>query len=193
MLYYGMWIAETKYREAILTIKETRSFTLLAEKHRTEIDEILAKYPPERRRSAVMPLLHLAQCEDGEITPEVIDEIAGLLDMSSTQVSSLIGFYTLYHEKPGGKYRVQICTDLPCALRGSEDFANELCDRLGIRMGETTVDGLITVEGVMCLASCDKAPMFQVQGPDGIHYHELQTVDTAMMMIEGLRKGEADA
>jgi NADH-quinone oxidoreductase subunit E len=140
-----------------------------------------------------MPLLYIAHREYGSITPESIREIAELLDLDATQVASLIGFYTLFYGKPGGKYRIQICTDLPCALRGSEKFAEDLCERLGIELGETTPDGLVTVEGVMCLAACDKAPMFQVQGPDGIHYHELQTVETAMAFIDEMRKREVDA
>jgi NADH-quinone oxidoreductase subunit E len=166
---------------------------LLAEKFSSEIDQILEKYPPEQKRSAVMPLLFLAQSEYGSIPDEAVEEIAELLDLDKTQVASLIGFYTLYHSTPGGKYRIQICTDLPCALSGAETFANELCEQLGIQLGETTPDGLITVEGVMCLAACDKAPMFQVQGPDGIHYHELQTVESAMTIVNELREGEADA
>lgn len=164
---------------------------MLAEKYRSEIDAILAKYPAERRRSAVMPLLHLAQQEYGHIPPQALAEIAELLGMSSTQVGSLVGFYSLYYDKPGGKYRIQVCTDLPCALRGAQGFAEALCARLGIPLGGTTQDGLITVETVMCLAACDRAPMFQVQGDDGIHYHEHQSVDSAMELIEWLRTGLA--
>jgi NADH:ubiquinone oxidoreductase subunit E len=84
--------------------------------------------------------------------------------------------------------RVQVCTDLPCALRGAETFARELCRNLNIRLGETTADGLITVEEVMCLAGCDRAPMFQVQDERGIHYREHQTIDSAMTWVEGVRR-----
>ena len=100
---------------------------------------------------------------------------------------------TLYHDHPGGKFRIQICTDLPCALRGAETFANELCEKLGVQTGETTEDGQITVEEVKCLAACDRAPMFQLQEPNGIHYHEDQSVGAAMALIESLRvKGQVD-
>jgi len=162
---------------------------LLADKHRETIDAILAKYPPAQRRSAVMPLLHLAQQERGHVAPEDLEEIAALLGISPTQVGSLVGFYSLYYDRPGGKYRLQICTDLPCALRGAQAFAQALCDRLGIEIGGTTADGLISVEAVMCLAACDRAPVFQVQDPSGLHYHEHQTVDTALQLVEALRKG----
>jgi NADH-quinone oxidoreductase subunit E len=161
---------------------------VLAEKYSSEIDSILAKYPLDRKRSAVLPLMYLAQRAYGSVTSEAMVEIAKLLDIDVTQVASLRGFYTLLYDKPGGKYRVQICTDLPCALRGAEEFAHELCERLSIRLGETTPDGMISVEEVMCLAACNGAPVFQVQGPDGIQYHELQTVESALALIDELRK-----
>jgi NADH-quinone oxidoreductase subunit E len=164
---------------------------LLLEKCRSEIDAILAKYPAEHKRSAAMPLLYLAQRELGYVTPEALEEIAGLLEMTPTQVGSLVGFYSLYYDRAGAKYRVQICTDLPCALRGADEFARKLCECLGIELGGTTADGLITVEAVMCLAACDRAPVFQVQGPDGIHYHENQDVESALALIDVLRQGAA--
>lgn len=166
---------------------------MLADNHRSEIDAILAKYPAEHKRSAVMPLLFLAQREYGYVTKEAAQEIAELLDLEPTQVASLVGFYTLYYDKPGGKYRIQICTDLPCALRGAEQFAYDLCEKLDIELGGTTDDGLFTVEEVMCLASCDKAPMFQVQAPDGIHYHEMQSVERTLAWIAEVRERESDA
>jgi len=161
---------------------------VLAEKCSSEIETILAKYPDDRKRSAVLPLLYLAQREYGSVTLEAMMEIADILDLDVTQVASLRGFYTLLWDKPGGKYRIQICTDLPCALQGSEEFAHQLCEKLGIQLGETTPDGMISVEGVMCLAACNGAPMFQVQGPDGIQYHERQTVESALALIDDLRK-----
>lgn len=163
---------------------------LLAEKYSDEVQTILAKYPPDQKRSAVMPLLYLAQREQGFVSFHAIQEIAEIVEISTTEVGSIIGFYTLYHDQPGGKYRIQVCTDLPCALRGAEQFLEELCDKLGIQAGETTPDGLITVEHVMCLAACDRAPMFQVQTGDGLSYHENQTVESALRYIESLRKME---
>jgi NADH-quinone oxidoreductase subunit E len=87
---------------------------------------------------------------------------------------------------------VQICTDLPCALRGAEHFAEQVCENLGVKLGQATEDGMLVVETVMCLAGCDRAPMFQVQDSEGIHYHENQTVDSAMQVIEELRKRVSD-
>ena len=160
----------------------------LAEKYPKEVEKILAKYPPEHNRSAVMPLLYLAQREEGYVNKEAMQDIAKTLEITETEVASIIGFYTLYHDKKEGKYRMQVCNDLPCALRGADQFLEELCGNLGIQVGETTEDGLVTVEAVMCLAGCDKAPMFQTQGADGIKYHENMTVDKTMELIEALKK-----
>ncbi len=162
-----------------------------AQKHSNEITSIFAKYPEDRRESAVMPLLHIVQQENGHINKQAIMDIAEIVGLSTTQVASVVGFYTLYHDHPGGKFRFQICTDLPCALRGADEFLSQLCKALDIKPGETTVDGLITVEEVKCLAACHRAPMFQVQSADGISYHENQTVQSAMELVKTLRKQEA--
>jgi len=161
----------------------------LLEKHANEIQAILAIYPDDKagKRSAVMPLLYLAQHEYGYVTKEAIAQIAEICETSTTEVASLIGFYTLFHDELTGKYHVQVCTDLPCALRGAEQFLEQLCENLGIKIGETTPDGMIKVESVMCIAGCDKAPLFQVQSPDGLEYHENQTVESALEVINTLR------
>ena len=160
----------------------------LAEKYPQEIKKILAKYPADQKRSAVMPLLYLAQREEGYVTKGAMEDIASLAGITTTEVAEIIGFYTLYHDKKEGKYRMQVCNDLPCALRGADKFLEELCKNLGIKVGETTPDGMITVEAVTCLAGCDKAPMFQVQSGKGIEYHENMTVDKTMELVAALRK-----
>jgi len=163
----------------------------LSETYPKEIKQILAKYPPEYKRSAVMPLLYLAQREGGYVTKAAMQDIAALLDITETEVASIVGFYTLYHDEKAGKYRMLVCTDLPCALRGADKFLESLCGNLGIKVGETTPDGLVTIEAVMCLAACDKAPMFQLQGPDGIEYHENMTVDRTLELVDALRKSNS--
>ena len=162
---------------------------MLKEKYPEEIEKILAKYPPDQKRSAVMPLLYLAQREQGYVSKAAMNEIAAILGISQTDVGSIVGFYTLYYDEPGGKYRIQVCTDLPCALRGAQEFVDKLCETLGINLGETTPDGLVTVEAVMCLAACDKAPMFQVQTGEGLSYYENQTVESTMNLVKGWREG----
>ncbi|NDJ61067.1 MAG: NAD(P)H-dependent oxidoreductase subunit E [Chloroflexi bacterium] len=132
---------------------------MLAEKYADRIAAQFAKYPD--KRSAVMPMLYIAQEEYGWISPEAINEVADLCDLDPTQVKSIAGFYTMYSEKPKGTYWLQVCTDLACALRGADEFHTELKEYLGVEEGGTTEDGLFTVEHVMCLAACDRAPMLQ--------------------------------
>ena len=159
----------------------------LVHKYPDEVKQILSKYPPEGKRSAVMPLLFLAQREEGYITKAAMRDIAQILDITETDIGSIIGFYTLYHDKKEGRHRIQVCTDLPCALRGADKFMDDLCGSLGIQVGETTSDGLVMLEAVTCLAACDKAPMFQTQGPDGIKYHEDMTVEKTIELIARLK------
>ena len=162
----------------------------LADKYPQEVATILARYPEGFKRSAVMPLLYLAQRETGYLTQENMRDIGDLVGITKTEVATIVGFYTLYHDAAAGKYRIQVCTDLPCALRGADQFLESLCENLAITVGQTTPDGLVTVEEVKCLAGCFRAPMFQVQSGDGITYHENQTVESTMEFIEGLRRQE---
>jgi NADH-quinone oxidoreductase subunit E len=132
---------------------------LLAETYANEIEAILAKYP--NRLSAVMPLMYLAQEHYGYMSQEAMDDVANVLDIPATHVLSLAGFYSLYYENPVGKFVLEVCNDLPCALRGADDFLEMASRKLGIPVEGTTSDGLFTLKAVMCLAACDKAPMLQ--------------------------------
>ena len=166
---------------------------MLLEKHRTEIDHILSKYPPERKRSAVLPLLYLAQQEYGYCPPDAIKEVAGIIGLEPTEVNSVVGFYTLFYDRPIGRHVIQVCDDLPCALRGADQFVDHVCARLGLDKhalahgGQTTADGQFTVETVMCIAACDKAPCAQID----LEFAELLTPEKFDALIEGLRAGQA--
>lgn len=143
------------------------------EKYAKRIEATFAKYPD--KRSAVMPLLYIAQEEYGWVSPEGIQEVAEYCDMDPTQVKSIAGFYTMYSEKPKGKYWLQVCNDLPCALRGADEFHKQLKEYLNVEEGGTTADGMFTVEHVMCLAACDKAPMLQC------NFHFVENLDMEKM------------
>jgi len=132
---------------------------LLAEKYAIEIQNILARFPD--KKSAVLPLMYLAQEEHGYMSKEAMAEVAEILDLDPTHILSLAGFYTLYYEEPVGKYVLEICNDLACALRGADDFVAMACRKLDVPVEGTTEDGLFTIKSVMCLAACDKAPMLQ--------------------------------
>jgi NADH-quinone oxidoreductase subunit E len=154
---------------------------VLAEKYADRIEKIFSKYPD--KRSAIMPLLYLAQEEYGWLPDEALREVAELCDIDPTQARSIAGFYTMFSEQPKGAYWLQVCTDLPCALKGADAFYQELLDYLGVEDGGTTDDGLFTVEQVMCLAACDKAPMMQCN----FHYHENLDLDKVKALVDQWR------
>jgi len=155
---------------------------VLRDKHSDEIEKILARYPD--KRSAVMPVMYLAQQAYGYLSDEAMLEIAQLLEMPISEVHSVAGFYTLYYKKPVGRHVIHFCNDFPCALRGADAKLDHICKRLGIRPGETTPDGVITLETVMCVAACDRAPVMQVD----LDYHENLTTEEIDKIIEALRK-----
>lgn len=154
---------------------------MLAEKYAARIQKIFGKYPD--KRSAVMPMLYIAQEEYGWVSPEGIREVADLCDLDPTQVKSIAGFYTMYSEKPKGKYWLQVCTDLACALKGADEFHKELKSTLGVEEGGTTADGMFTVEHVMCLGACDRAPMLQCN----FHFHENLDMDKMNALLQQWR------
>ncbi len=158
-----------------------------SEKEQQELNEILKKYPPDRKLSAVLPALYLAQREKNWLDDDDIQAVAEALDIPVTHVHSIIGFYTLFRKDPVGKYMVQVCTDLPCALRGAEAFYQRLCQRMGLGVeGGTTADGLFTVEQVVCLAACDKAPCLQIN----LDYYENLSDEQIDEVIARLREKE---
>jgi NADH-quinone oxidoreductase E subunit len=132
---------------------------LISETYAAEIEGLLARYPD--KKSAVLPLMHLAQREYGYMSKEAMREVADILDLDPTHVLSLSGFYSLYYEEPTGKYVLEICNDLACALRGADEFVEMACNKLNIPVEGTTDDGLFTIKTVMCLGACDRAPMLQ--------------------------------
>lgn len=153
----------------------------LQQKYGDRVAAALGKYPD--KRSAVMPLLYIAQEEYGWVSPQGIQEVAELCDMDSTQVKSIAGFYTMYSEQPKGKYWLQVCTDLPCALKGADQFHKDLKAHLGVKEGGTSEDGMFTVEHVMCLAACDKAPMLQCN----FHYYENLDMEKMKVLLDQWR------
>lgn len=158
----------------------------LMKKYSQEIDHIMAKYPAAQKQAAVMPLLHLAQRENGFVSRAAIDEISTITGLAPTEIASVIGFYTLFHDAPGGKIRIQVCTDVACDLRGAKEYLQSLCTALGIQPGETTPDGMLEIEEVKCLAACDRAPLFQSQINSEIEYHENQTPEKTLDWIKSM-------
>jgi NADH-quinone oxidoreductase subunit E len=132
---------------------------VLRDKYAKEIDALLARFP--EKKSAILHLMHLAQNEYGYMSDEAMREVADILDLDATHVLSLAGFYSLFYEEPTGKYVLEVCNDLACALRGADEFVEMASRKLDIPVEGTTNDGMFTLKTVMCLGACDRAPMLQ--------------------------------
>jgi NADH-quinone oxidoreductase subunit E len=127
-----------------------------------KIDRAVAKYPPERKDSAVMAALTIAQDEKGWLSTETMDFVAHYLGMPPIAVYEVASFYTMYDLKPVGKYKLTICTNLPCALQGANVAADHLCKKLGVGYNETTADGKFSVKEGECMGACGDAPVVLV-------------------------------
>lgn len=154
---------------------------MLKEKYQKEIDDILSRYPV--KRSALMPLLYLAQREHGYVTEASMIEIAGILQLTPPQVYETATFYTMLNLKKVGKFHIQICKSLMCALVGSDTVIGWIKKKLGISPGETTSDGLFTLSAVECLAACGTGPMMQVNDD----YYERLTEEKVDRILADLK------
>lgn len=148
-----------------------------------KVEEIIARYPEGKQKSALMPLLHLAQEQWGWLSAETMDYVAGLLKLEPIEVYEVATFYTMYNLKPVGKHVFEVCHTGPCMLRGSDDILAYIKEKLGIGVGETTADGLFTLKTAECLGACGYAPMMQM----GKYYKEHLTKEKVDRIIEECR------
>jgi NADH-quinone oxidoreductase subunit E len=129
-----------------------------------EIQRYISHYPEGRQKSALLPILHIAQAEfGGWVSPEVMDRIAEILDIKPIEVYEVATFYTMFNLKPVGKHVLEVCRTGPCCLRGADEMIDMIKSKLNIEEGETTADGMFTLKPVECLASCGTGPMLQVR------------------------------
>ena len=135
---------------------------MLSSETRKKIDREIAKYPPDQKQSAVMSALALAQGEHGWLSTEIMDAVAGHLGMPPVAVYEVASFYTMYNMRPTGRFKVTVCTNLPCALSGATAAAEHLRAKLGIGFNETTADGAFTLKEGECMGACGDAPVLVV-------------------------------
>jgi NADH-quinone oxidoreductase E subunit len=146
-----------------------------------EYEQTLARYPT--RQAALLPTLWLAMREFGWISPQVEQYVATLMSLPPSHVRAVVTFYEMFHRKPVGRWHLAVCTNLPCRLRGADRIVRAIRDRLQIDHGQTTGDGMFTLETVQCLASCGSAPMLQLNQDA---YYENLTVESVTKLIDEL-------
>lgn len=160
-----------------------------SDRNRDAARAIVARYPPGRQQSAVLPLLDLAQRQEGWVSVAAMDAIAGLLEMPPIRVYEVATFYTMFNLEPVGEFLVQVCTTTPCMLRGSDAIVAACRNRLGIDFEQTTADGRFTLKEVECLGACVNAPVVQI----GDDYYEDLDDETTLAVLDALARGQRPA
>ena len=153
---------------------------MISEATRARIDAEIAKYP--RARGALLPALHLVQAEHGFVSAECAKELAAIFGIQPVDVMEVVSFYNMFYDRPQGRHHVYVCTNLPCSLRGARQLLGALESHLGVKPGETTKDGRITLGHEECLGACAYAPMLRVDET----YHENLDVEKARQIVDGL-------
>lgn len=148
-----------------------------------EMRSHLTKYPEDRKRSALIPLLFVVQRERGWVDNPGVNFLAKFLDLEVTDVWETATFYSMFNLRPVGKYHIQVCKTLSCGIMGEPEITEHICNKLGIHVGETTEDGKFTVTRVECLGSCGTAPMMQI----GFDYHEDLTIEKVDQILDSLK------
>ena len=167
--------------------EQPKGFKFSAENMK-EVEKHIAKYPKGKQASAVMPLLDIAQRQNDNWIPEAaMEEIARLLDMPRIKVFEVATFYTMYNLQPRGKHHLQFCTTTPCWLAGSAEVVSACEKHLGIKLGETTPDGMFTLTDVECLGACVNAPVLQRNGDE---FHEDLNPQRAVKLLDDLKAGK---
>jgi NADH-quinone oxidoreductase E subunit len=169
-------------------LEEGPAFTLTPER-RAELDRLLTRYPPDRKRSAVLAALYLVQDQQGYLTASAIRHVAPILDLTPAEVEDVASYYVMFFKEKVGKYVLQVCRTLSCALAGAERVTEALSEKLGIAPGETDASGMFTLLEFECLGACDRAPVVMMNNE---HWHERATPESCVKLVDDIRsRGEA--
>ena len=164
-------------------LEEGTPFVFTADR-RAKLDDILTRYPPDRKRSAVLAALYLVQEQAGYLTAGGMRHIAPLLDMTPAEVDDVATYYVMFYKAPVGTFVLQVCRTLSCALAGAERVTEALSEKLGIKVGETDASGMFTLLEFECLGACDRAPVVMVNNE---HWHERATPQTCATLVDDLK------
>ena len=151
---------------------------------RARLEAIAERYPPERRRSALLPALYLVQQQQGYVSARAMEHVAEVIGVTPAEVEDVVTYYTMFHAKPVGTYVLQVCRTLSCALNGAERVTDVLARKLGIKPGETDPTGTFTLIEVECLGACDRGPVVMVND----HWHECVTPERAERLVDDLKE-----
>ena len=165
------------------TLDEGQPFEFTRER-RAVLDDMLTKYPADQRRSAVLGALYLVQEQEGYLTANGLRHVAGILDMTPAEVEDVATYYVMFFKERVGKYVLQVCRTLSCALGGAERVTEALSDKLGIKVGETDASGMFTLLEFECLGACDRAPVVMVNNE---LWHEKATPESCSKLVDDIK------
>jgi NADH-quinone oxidoreductase E subunit len=169
-------------------VDEGPAFTFTPER-RAALDEMLTKYPSDQKRSAVLGALYLVQEQQGYLTANGMRHVADILDMTPAEVEDVATYYVMFYKAPVGRYVLQVCRTLSCALNGAERVVEALGEKLGIKVGETDPSGMFTLQEFECLGACDRAPVVMVNNE---YWHETLTPENCAKFVDDIKsRGEA--
>ncbi|SHG07931.1 NADH dehydrogenase subunit E [Jatrophihabitans endophyticus] len=179
----------TNFRTSVINLDRPGDPSVFSDRTRADAAELIARYPEGQSRSALLPLLHLVQSEQGYVTPDGIAFCSDVLGITKAQVAAVATFYTMYKRQPTGEYLVSVCTNTLCGMLGGDEIFDALKTQLGVGNNQTTEDGRITLEHAECLAACDYAPVVTVN----YEFFDQQSVGTARSLVSQLQSGERPA
>jgi len=172
----------------MLRVEETHAPVTFSPELIKKFDEIVSRYPAGKQKSALLPILHLVQAEFGWLSSPAMDSVAEYLKIKDIEVYEVATFYSMYFMRPQGKYVLEVCRTGPCCLVGAEKIMDHLEEKLGVKEGEVTADGLFSWRGVECLAACGYGPVLQI-GPEYTFYENLTNDSVDKLIGDLTRKG----
>jgi NADH-quinone oxidoreductase subunit E len=179
---------DATFHKSARTLTEEGAPFVYTPENRARLDEIVTRYPPDQKRSAVLPALYLVQHQQGYVTANGMRHVAEVLGLTPADVEDVVSYYTMFYTKPVGRFVLNVCRTLSCALLGAERVTEEICAKLAIKPGETDATGTFTLMEVECLGACDRAPVVMVNDA----WQEGLTPDNVGAFLDGLRsRGEA--
>ncbi len=188
MSFHPKMAYDATFQRSTRTLSDPGPAFAYTAENRARLDEILTHYPPEQSRSAVLPALYLVQAQQGYITGNAMRHVAEVLRITPADVEDVVTYYTMFYQKPVGKFVLSVCRTLSCAVNGAERVVEEICHALHIKPGETDASGTFTLIEAECLGACDRAPVIMVNDA----WQEKQRPEDIPKLLDELRKhGEA--
>lgn len=172
-----------------MKVREYKQVINMSDELMARINELLSHYPVDKKKSAMLPVLHAVQdAHDNWLSRELMDRVAEILEVKPIEVYEVVTFYTMFNQRPVAKYMFEFCRTACCSIRGGEDLMDYTCQKLGVKQGEITQDGMFSIVGVECLGACGYGPMLQL----GDNFHENLTKEKIDTLIEDCKQGKVN-